>query len=70
MKVFISPFYYIAMPAEKKPVVKCSYCRKKSFYIFHKDKKTKKIDWAICFKCLKKFCDKILGEAKDGGRIE
>ena len=50
--------------------IKCSYCGKNSFYIYHINKKQKKVDWAICFNCMKKFCDKILGEGQHGGRIE
>ena len=46
----------------------CTYCGKKSYYLYHRNKKNK-VDFAICFKCLKNFFDKILGEAKDGGRI-
>ena len=49
--------------------IKCSYCDRNTFYIYHRNRKNK-IDWAICFKCLKKFCDKILGEGKNGGRIK
>jgi len=52
----------------KEEKIACSYCKRKSFYIYHRNRK-KKIDWAICFMCLKKFCDKVLGEGKDGGRI-
>jgi len=53
---------------KKEVSIKCSYCREKSFYIYHKNKE-RKVDWAICFNCLKKFCDKVLGEGKGGGRV-
>lgn len=56
------------MKKTKTPEIKCSYCGKESFYIFHRDKKYE-VDWAICFDCLKKFCDKVLGVGKNGGRI-
>jgi len=52
-----------------KPEIACSYCHKKSFYLYHRNKK-KEINWALCFKCFKKFCDRILGEGKDAGRVE
>lgn len=58
------------MRKKKAPDVKCSYCGEKSFYLYHKNKKTQKVDWAICLKCLKRICDKILGDAKDGGRLK
>lgn len=32
--------------------VKCSYCGKKEYYLYKKDKK-----WAICFGCFKKAMD-------------
>jgi hypothetical protein len=53
----------------KKPKVKCSYCRKKSFYLYHKNKE-REIDWAVCIDCFKGFFDKVLGKPKPGGRID
>ncbi len=53
---------------KKDKPVKCTYCKKKDFYIYKRDK-TRKIIWAICQPCLKKVCDSILGEGKDGGRV-
>ena len=32
--------------------VKCSYCGKKEYYLYKKDK-----NWAICFECFKKAMD-------------
>ena len=58
------------MPKKKMPDVQCSYCGIKSFYLYHKDKKTQKVDWAICLKCFKRLCTEILSNAKDGGRLK
>jgi hypothetical protein len=60
------------MPENKppeKPSPRCFYCQKDSFYIHHRNKKGE-TDWAICKDCLKKLCDKVLGEGKDGGRVK
>jgi hypothetical protein len=57
------------MEETTKPTIKCSYCDAESFYFYHKNK-VNEIDWAICFGCLKKFCDKVLGEGKNGGRVD
>ncbi len=48
------------LPSEV-PAVRCSYCKE-----LHQDEDKKKMgfesdDWAICFKCFKKICDKVLG---------
>lgn len=56
------------MENKKKPKIKCNYCEKNSFFLYKRDK-TNKIVWAICFECVKKFFDKILGKGKNGGRI-
>ena len=48
---------------------KCSYCGKDSFYIYHRDNENNP-DWAICFNCMRKAIDSVLGDGKDGGRVE
>ncbi len=56
------------MVEQKKSDIKCNYCDKNSFYIFHRNKKHE-VDWAICIDCLKKVCSNILGKGKNGGRV-
>lgn len=53
----------------KKEKIICTYCGRESHYIYHRNKKGK-VDWNVCLKCLKRFCDKVLGEGKNGGRAE
>jgi len=49
--------------------INCSYCGRDEFYIYHRDKNNKP-DWAVCFRCMIKAMDSVLGEGKDGGRVE
>ena len=53
---------------KKEDMIEAIYQKTKP-YIYHR-KKGRDVDWAVCFNCVKKFFDKILGDGKDGGRIK
>jgi len=51
------------------PAVKCSYCRRLIQPDDSHDMGFESDDWAICFKCFRKVCDKIWDRVKLGLRV-